>query len=370
MINIFLMRNFYTITYLLFFLKLSIANAEDVSVEAIKPIDEIIAIVNDDVILASELQQRTRALYQQARRQAKSAPPLKIMVPKILERLILESLQLQLAARAGIEISSEELKAELANIAKQDDMSPEMLQNSIESEGGSFSAFQKNIENEMILQYIQQATVNQRIKITEQDITNFLQSEEGKRALSEEFHLAHIVINFSSENEIDKKKAIVLAKNILLQLDLGEPFSDLAKQYSSSMDSKNGGDLGWRSYKNLPSLYSHVATQLKTGEVSQVLIKTDSVHVVKLLEKRRADKYNYNVQQTHVRHILLNPSAIRNEEELVILLKKIREQILNGRRFWEVGKTLFRRLWVSIEKWRLRLDCAWAACTQISTSYG
>lgn len=301
------------------------------------PIDHVVAIVNEDVILSSQLEERTMIVFRQLTQQGKSPPPLEIIRPQVLERLILENLQLQLAERSSAKISSEDLQNAIAGIARQNKISIDELKANIESDGLSFSSFQKSIENELLLQRIQQAAVGKRIDISEQDITNFLHSEEGKLKTAPVYHLAHIILGFSANvDEAEKNRLQILAKQLVMKIRSGESFQQLAQQYSTAADKHKSGDLGWRSLNELPTLYATAAAQLSQGEVAEPIQSDEGFHIVKLLKKQGSDEQW--VDQTLARHILVKTSAIRNDQEAMTLLKELRDRIMAGEDFAELAK--------------------------------
>lgn len=294
------------------------------------PIDHIIAIVNDDVILSSQLEERSQLIYRQLSQQRENLPPLSAIRTQVLERLILENLQLQLAERASIKLSNDELQAALAGIAKQNKINTEQLKNHIESEGMSFESFLKNIENEILLQRIQQGAVSKRVEITEQDITNFLNSEEGKIKSSASYRVAHIVLD-----DATSEKTRQLASSIITQLRAGDSFEKLAMEHSVAIDAKMGGDLGWRTIRDIPSIYVDTIMSLSENEVSEPIISNDGVYILKLTGKQ--GKNDQWVQQTRARHILVKPSIIRNDQEAAGLLTDLRNRILAGESFAELA---------------------------------
>jgi len=299
-------------------------------------IDHVVAIVNDDVILSSQLEKRSQLIYRQLSQQRENFPPLSAIKAQVLERLILENLQLQLAERASIKISNDELQAALSSIARQNNIDVNQLKNNIEAEGVSFEAFQKNIENEILLQRIQQGAVSKRVEVTEQDITNFLNSEEGKIKSSDAYRIGHIVLGYSpGVNDDEKEKTKKLALSIVSQLREGSSFEKLAKQYSSAMDANVGGDLGWRTIRDVPSLYVDTVLSLSEGSVSEPIISNEGIYILKLLAKQ--GKNDQWVQQTRARHILVKNSIIRNDKEAAELLTDIRNRILAGENFADLA---------------------------------
>lgn len=330
------MQVFHHRFFLLICIFLGIANPAIYSHADTTPIDHVVAIVNDDVILSSQLENRSQLIYQQLSQQRKNLPPLSAVKLQVLDRLILENLQLQLAERASIKLSNNELQAALASIAKQNKIDEKELKKNIEAEGMSFETFQKNIENELVLQRIQQAAVSKRIEITEQDITNFLNSEEGKIRSSDAYHIAHIILNYPSDADGAIKESVQQqALKIIAQHRAGSTFESLAKDYSSAPDAYTGGDLGWRTIREIPSLYVDTIMSLSEGDISNPIVTDEGVYIVKLTAKR--GKNDQWVQQTRARHILIKLSIIRNDQEAVELLTDLRNRILAGENFAELA---------------------------------
>ena len=302
-------------------------------------IDRVVAVANDGVIFSSQLDERMSMVKHQSKAAGDTMPD-EVLREQVLERLILESLQLQLAERAGITVSNEELQAALKSIALQNDSDVAGLQKKIETEGITFKVFVKNIEQEILMQRVQQVAISKRVVISDQDVVNFLNSEEGKLRSATSYHLAHILIPVSSDaSDRDKAAAEQLAKQIVAQArHPAKPanFSALVKQHSKAEDAEKGGDLGWRKKSELPTLYAEKVDLLDTGMVSEPFFAGGGFHILKMLEKRGNNQQW--VKQTRARHILVKPSLIRSEEETVTLLNDLRQKIIDGADFAELAK--------------------------------
>ncbi len=301
-------------------------------------IDRVVAVVNEDVIMESEYNQRLQATYRQIVSRGGSLPPEDVFREQVMERLIIENLQYQLAQRASVEVSQEELETAIMGIAQQNNMTLNQLQAELAKDGMDFESFKNNLEREMIIQRIQQGAVNRRIEITEQDITNFLNSEEGKLRSSTDYRLGHILISIPTNATEEDKQAIIDKTDEIVSLARsGTDFATLARAYSESQDAANGGDLGWRKKTQLPSLYAKVVDDLAEGEVSDPILSGNSYYILKMLDKK--GNQEFWVQQTRARHVLVKSSAIRSEKEAGELLLGLREDIVNGKRdFAEVAK--------------------------------
>ena len=291
-------------------------------------LDSIVAIVEDDVIMASELRARLAMLQENFQRQGREPPPQEVLVRETLDRLILESIQLQMGNRAGVRISDAQLNSALNRIARQNRMSLDQFRQQLEATGKSYQGVREEVRRELIIQRVQQGNVNQRIQITDQEIDNFLESEEGKQLTAEEYHLVHALLPVSGGAGTDADtSARAHVDELYARIVAGESFEQVV---SGSDREFSGGDLGWRTRDNLPSLFADTAPLLKVGETAAPIRSASGYHLVYLAEKRGGEMM---VQQTKVRHILLKPSAIRTSEETLQLAEDLRNDIIDGEDF-------------------------------------
>jgi peptidyl-prolyl cis-trans isomerase SurA len=296
-------------------------------------LDSVVAIVEDDVIMASELRERLALVRESMARAGGQMPPQEVIVRDTLDRLILESIQLQKGRRVGVRVSDAQLNGALNRIAAQNNMTLEQFRQQLELEGKSYEAMRENVRTEFIIQRVQQGNVNQRVEISDQEVDNFLESEEGKRLTAEEFHLIHALLPVSDSPGSAEDAAAGAKVNVLFaRIEAGEPFDQVI---GTSGLPFQGGDLGWRTSENLPSLFADVAPGLKVGETAAPLRSASGYHLVLLAEKRGGEML---VQQTKVRHILLKPSAIRSNEETRQLAEDLRRDIIEGEDFGELAR--------------------------------
>jgi peptidyl-prolyl cis-trans isomerase SurA len=301
-------------------------------------LDEIAAVVDDDVIMESEVDARRRAVVGQLKGQNQRLPPEDIMREQIIERLIIESLQLQMAQRAGIRVSDEELNSALGRVAAQNKMTLAQFSVEIEKDGISYLEMRDQIRREIAIGRIQQGVMRNRIQVTEQEINNFLESDMGKVVTADEFRLAHILLPFSegaNAEEILKVKND--AEALIEEIYDGADFRSLAIERSTAADALEGGDLGWRKAVQLPTMFSDVAPDMEIGDIRGPIRSGSGYHVVTLLDKRGA-KTEGRVEQTQTRHVLITPSEIMTEQEAREFAETLREEIVNGRPFEEIAK--------------------------------
>ncbi|WP_052763430.1 peptidylprolyl isomerase [Spongiibacter sp. IMCC21906] len=300
----------------------SFANAD------VQWLDRIAAIVDDDVILISELDNRLQTVKNNIQRAGQTAPPDDQLRKEILDMLILESIQLQMANRVGLRIDDEELNQAVTRIAAQNNMSLEQFRQALISNGSSYLELREQVRREMIIQRVQAGNVNQRIQVTEQEVDNYLKSEEGQARTSPDYRLAHVLIPVPSDaSEAQRKQAKAKAEAVAKALRNGASYENV--------NGVQGSDLGWRKQQDLPSLFADVTSSLQDGDVSEPLQSASGYHVVQLLASRGVAEL---VDQTKVRHILLKTSAIRDEEQSRQLAADLRQRVKQGESFAELAK--------------------------------
>ena len=256
-------------------------------------LDKVVAVVNDDVIMASELGLQVNMLASQIQQAGQPLPPEEIIRRQVLEKLIVENLQLQLGTRAGIKVSNEQLESAINSIAAQNRMDSAAFQRELARQGLPLSIFRENVRRQIIIQQVQQGVVIKRIDITEQDIDNFMKSEEGRRAATQaaadtpisQTHARHILIKPSAIR--DDQEAEALLQKISASVQKGGDFAALAKKYSEDPGSAmKGGDLGWTSPGQMVPEFEQMATNTDVGKVSPPFRSQFGWHILQVLERR------------------------------------------------------------------------------------
>lgn len=294
--------------------------------------DRIVAVVEDGVILESELNSRIATILRNLRENNTPEPPDFVLRRQVLDRMILEKLQIQTAERGGIRVDEETLRQAIQQIAARNRMSLEEFRQALEEEGGGYARFSEQIRGEILISRLRAAQVNNRIKISDREIDNFLATENlpSGSGQGSEFRLGHILIatppGASSEQV---RKAGNKAERLVEELKKGADFRQTAIAESNDSYALNGGDLGWRSAAALPSLFADVIPGMKEGEVTGPIRSSSGFHIVKLLETRGGGKLSST--RTHVRHILLKTSEVLNDDDA-------RERLLTLRRRMESGE--------------------------------
>ncbi|VAW77941.1 Periplasmic chaperone and peptidyl-prolyl cis-trans isomerase of outer membrane proteins SurA [hydrothermal vent metagenome] len=300
------------------------------------PLNYIVAVVNDNVVLKSELDNRERLITEQLQQQNAKLPPRDLLRKQVLDRLIMENLQLQIAERSGVRVDDETLNSSLRNMAKQNEMTLTEFREVLEKDGFDYLAFREEFRNQIIMNQIRQQMVDNRIQVTDQEIDNLLESAAEFNDQSREYLLSHILISLpeaASPEQIQSAKQ--RANDILTRLNDGADFKQMAIAESNSQDALNGGDLGWRKTGQLPSFFSDVVGQLQSGQISELIRTPSGFHIVKIEDVRGDEKHT--IHQTKASHILLRPDTLISENEVKIRMDQLYERIQGGDSFSELA---------------------------------
>lgn len=302
-------------------------------------LDGIVALVNDGVVLKSELQAETDRIVARLQKQGTQLPPTPILMRQVLDRLITEQLQLQRAEKVGIQVSDETLNQALANIAQRNNVPLSGLPALFAREGVDYTTYRRELRQQISIDQLRQRDVLQRINVSPKEVDAYLARQEGKASLREEFLLSHILIavpaNATPEQTLTAER---LADDLYKRLQAGEDFAKLAVAYSNGQQALEGGSLGWRKGSELPSLFADLAPGLSKGQVAEPVHNASGFHLIKLDDRRGGEAIMEN--QTHVRHILLTTNEVLDDGAAQGKLKAIRERIRAGEDFAAVAKAV------------------------------
>ncbi|WP_263144399.1 peptidylprolyl isomerase [Pseudomonas alcaligenes] len=304
----------------------------------VRPLDRVVAIVDNDVIMRSQLDQRLHEVEQTIAKRGAAAPPEHVLSQQVLERLITENLQLQIGERSGIRIGDEELNQAVQTIAQRNGMSLEQFRAALGQDGLSFDDAREQVRREMVISRVRQRRVAERIQVSEQEVRNFLASDLGKLQLSEEFHLANILIpvaDGASPSAIQAAERQV--QDVHQQLRQGADFAQMAISRSAGESALEGGEIGWRKAAQLPSPFDSMVGALSPGQITEPVRTPSGFIIIKLLEKRGGEAQVRD--EVHVRHILIKPSEIRSEADTERLAQRLYERISAGEDFAELAKS-------------------------------
>lgn len=297
--------------------------------------DQVVAIVDDDVIMASELRERVATVTANLKARNIPMPAEDELVRETLDRLILESIQLQKATRAGVRITDEQLNTALQRIAAQNRMTLEQFRAAVGQQGQSYDDIREQVRRDMLIQRVQAGHVNQRIQISDAEVGNFMATQEGQALTQPEFHVLHALLPLASNaSESDIAAAKTQVDAVLQRIRGGETFQK-AVSSSNQPFTFTGGDLGWRRLQDLPSLFTSIVPKLKAGETADPVRSDSGFHLVYLEAERGEDRI---VSQTKARHILVKPSEILSEEQARELLVSLKARALAGEDFGKLAK--------------------------------
>ena len=302
----------------------------------IERLDGIVAVVDDDVVLASELVERRDAVHERLAEQgATELPDTDVLISQLMERLVIENIQLQMANQRGIVIDDETLTAAVNQFALQNEMSLDEFRESLEREGNSYRKLREDVRRELQLQRVQRLLVNRRITITDQDLDDLVASPFFQEMISDEYRVGHILLAVDGSEPETIERAARAADDIVAQLRDGAEFAQMAMEHSAASTALEGGDLGWRGAGELPSLFAEQIVAMSPGETADPIRNSLGFHVVQLLEQRGVSRERQ--MQSLVRHILVQPSAIRSPEETRDLIFELHRRIDDGEDFAELA---------------------------------
>ncbi len=303
---------------------------------AAEPVDRIIVVVNDGVILQSELDQALEEAQRQIRERGITAPPEEALRAQVLERQILQKVQTQRAQQAGIRVDDRELNEVLNNIARQNGMNLAEFADAVRSDGMDYLAVREQIRDQVMIQRLKAREVDSRVTVTDQDVDLFLASQGVDQ--DAEYHLSHILIAIpEGANAETRDQARAEAEDLVKRIRDGEDFAELAIAHSDGQQALQGGDLGWRRAADLPQLFAEAAAKLAPGQTSDVIETSGGFHIVHLSEQRGGEERK-TVTETHARHILVQTNAVRDDDQARLLARDIYNRLLEGEDFAELAK--------------------------------
>ncbi len=295
-------------------------------------INRIVAVVNDGVIVRTQLDQRVRQVRAQLQQQGISLPPEPVLRRKVLQRMVMDQIQLQLAARTGIQVDEDTLNRTLRNIAARNHLTLDQFRKALESDGYSYKAFRRRIRDEIIIGRLHQREVADRVTVTPQEVDSFLATLQKQSDRDKEFHIAHILIAVPEAPTPEQiRKARAKAEAVLKRLEDGADFEQTAIDVSDGQQALKGGDLGWRSAAQVPTLFTNVVTKLKPGQISGVIQSPSGFHIIKLLGVRGIQ--THIITQYQCRNILIRPDPLTPDAAVRAQLAQLRARIEGGDNF-------------------------------------
>ena len=303
-------------------------------------LDRVAAVVNDGVVLSSELDEQVAEITTRISGQGMEMPPAAVLRQQVLDRLVLQEIQMQRAQRAGIRINDEALNSALADVAQRNGIPLADLPKVLASQGVDYNAYRESVRREMTTQVLRQRDVLQRINVSPREIEQFIAKDKNRPSEANEYNLSHILIAVPQDPSTQQlEEAARRAEDVSRRARAGEDFAQLAIANSNSQTALEGGALGWRRGPEIPTVLADLVVQLKAGESSEPLRTPSGYHIVKLNELR-GEAAQGLVEQTNARHILLKPTEIQDDATVEQRLRAVRERILKGEDFAGLAKTL------------------------------
>ena len=300
--------------------------------------DRIIAVVDQGVITEQELADRIKTVSAQLEKQGTQLPPDNVLEKQILERLIVDSLQLQLAAQTGLKVDDTQLDKTIERIAAQNKLGVEEFKTLLEKDGLSLRKFREDIRNEITIARLREREVDNKLNVSEGEVDNYLTTQASRGEEQDEFEISHILIRTPEDaSPEDLEKAKTKTQEVLQQLSNGKDFAQVSAAFSDAPNALEGGNMGWKSGAQLPALFLDTLKKLQVGEVAKPLRSPNGFHVLKLTN-RRGGTSSLVVGQTHARHILLKLSEVVSEKEAKRKMDSIKERIDNGSKFEDMAR--------------------------------
>ena len=302
-----------------------------------EPIDRIVAVVNDGLVLQSELDRALDLSRHQLADRKIPLPPEDILRAQVLERLILTRVQTQRAQEAGIRVDDRELNEVLNNIASQNRLSLADFAKQVQKEGIDYTSLREQVREEVMINRLRAREVESRVLVTDQDIALFLANEGQDQT---EYRVSHILVAVPDGAASDARvKARAKAEGLLKKLQGGADFAQTASTSSDGQQALQGGDLDWRTAGNLPELFASAVIKLKPGELSPILESASGFHILKLTDQRGGGAMK-TITETHAAHILLAPNAVRNDEQTKLAIRQVYDRLKKGEDLGAIAKKM------------------------------
>lgn len=298
-------------------------------------LDRIVAVVNDDVITRGELNRRSAQVARQLQKQGTALPSEDVLEKQLLERMVVDRVQLQMAKESGIRVDDGQLEMAFNRIAEANKMTLPQFREALEKDGITWSRFRDEIRDEMTITRLREREVDNKVSVSDGEIDNYLATNRS----NEEFLVQHILLRIPERASPEQLQRLQLrATQAAEAIGQGADFAQTAAGFSDATDAMNGGSIGWRSLDRLPSLYAEAVANMKQGQVSGILRSPAGFHIVRLMDRRGNATVTQKIQQSHARHILIKTSELVSESEARHKLEVLRERLTHGGDFAELAR--------------------------------
>ena len=301
-------------------------------------LDRIIAVVDQDVVMQSELDGQLRRVREQLRQQGAALPPTTVLERQIMERLILQKIQIQKAAESGVEVPDERLEAAIKDIADKNQLTIPQFKEILASDGYQFTEFREQIREEIMIASLRRQEVDRRIQVTESEIKNYINNEFHQADSELELRISHILVSIPHGSTAEEKiKSRERADAAINQLSDGADFSDVALAVSDGQNALEKGDLGWRPSAQIPSLFGSVVRDMEVGDVSDIITSPSGYHIIQLADRRSGEEIL--VEQTLARHILISTTELVSESDAINRVNQLKIRLDGGEDFATLART-------------------------------
>jgi len=335
------MNRLFNITAIRLFLRpiaLSISLLPGIGQAQVVPLDQIVAVVDEDVVVRSELDAEMNKIITRIRQSGSRIPSRDVLEPQVLERLVMKKLSLAAATRSGVSVSEDILAQAIGNIARNGGVTLSELRATLEQEGISFRGFRESIREQIIIQQLMDKEVRQRIRVTDREIKAYLAQLGASAEGRSEYHLRHILIATPEGASPEQlRQARDKAEMLVQKLRQGLDFPTAALTESDSQQALSGGDLGWRPTGQLPTLFADQVGGMERGEISDPIHSSSGYHIIMVEDYKGGERHVIN--QTHVRHILVKTNEVTSDEDAITRLEQLKQRIDGGDDFADLARS-------------------------------
>jgi peptidyl-prolyl cis-trans isomerase SurA len=308
-----------------------------VAVQAAEGLDRIVAVVEDGVILESELVEKLSAIKKNLKQSGTKMPPDNVLVPQVLEQMIRDKIQAQLAEKAGIKVDEETLRNAMQSIAQRNNMTVDEFRRNLSAEGIKYADVTEQIRSEIAVSRLRASQVNSQVKVSDREVENYLKAKGSAGKGDTEYLLGHILIATPrAASPADVQKAKDKAEKLAAEIRKGQDFKQAALSASNDEQALKGGDLGWRKKGQIPSLFTEYVDKMKEGDVEGPIRSSSGFHIIKMLGIKGGGQHL--MTKTRVRHILIKTTEVLTDEEAVQKLQALRHRIESGEDFAVVAR--------------------------------
>ncbi|MCP4408759.1 MAG: molecular chaperone SurA [Gammaproteobacteria bacterium] len=300
-------------------------------------IDRIVAVVEEDVIMVTELEKRLHVIRDRFRQSKDTAPPVDLLKKQLLEHLIVERLQLQMAERRGIRIDDLTLNEAMRKIASRNDLGLEGFREKLLDKGIDYIGFREQVRRELVIDALRARVVDRKVQVTDQEVADLISSQTGVAGSDLEYQLHHILVTLPEAASAEQiNEARTKAEAIRARILDGEDFRQLAMSESDGQKALEGGDLGWRKASQLPTIFVRHVSDMMVGEISELIRSPSGFHIIQLSDRKGEQKRM--IKQTRTRHILISTSALIDDDQARQKLSELKRRIENGDDFAELAQ--------------------------------